>query len=165
MQSPLSSDAATLKAAVRRAIDAQQEVIEQIARDVFAAPEVGFREVKTAQLVAEWLTRLGLSCETRLGVTGVKAVLQGGAPGPTVAILRELDSLLVWEHAQHDPITGAAHACGHNAQVAAMIGVCMGLVESGAMSQLAGNVAFMAVPAEEFIEIEDRLRMRSEGQL
>src|ERR1051326_7268280 len=155
MQSPMNI--AEMKNAVRRTIEARRDEIERIGRDVFDAPELGYKETRTAQLVADWFTRLGLQPETGLGVTGVKAVLRGGAPGPTVAVLGELDSLLSWEHPQHDPGTGAAHACGHNAQVAAMIGAAIGLVESGCAAQMAGNVALMAVPAEEFVEIEERL--------
>ena len=153
------------KSAVCRAIDARQETIERIGSDIFDAPEPGFKETRTAAYVEEWLGRLGLHCESGLGVTGVKAVLRGGAPGPTVAVLGELDSLISWEHPGRNPTTGAAHACGHNAQVAAMLGVAMGLLDSGCVQALAGNLALIAVPAEEFIEIEDRLRMRSEGRI
>src|SRR5438874_5450530 len=145
MQSPMN--VAEMKSAIRRAIDARRDEIERIGREVFDAPELGFKETRTAELVADWFARLGLQSETGLGVTGVKAVLRGGAPGPTVAMLGELDSLLSWEHPRHDPSTGAAHACGHNAQIAALIGAAMGLLESGSLTHLAGNVALMAVPA------------------
>lgn len=163
MQPPVNI--ADAKSDVCRAIDARQGEIEQIGRDIFAAPETGFKEVRTAQLVNDRLTRLGLRCQTSLALTGVKTVLSGGSPGPTVAVIGELDSLLSWEHPQHDPRTGAAHACGHNAQIAAMIGAAIGLVESGALASLSGNVALMAVPAEEFIEIEERLQLRTGGRL
>jgi amidohydrolase len=153
------------KDSVCRAIDARRARIEQVGRDIFAAPELGFKEQRTARLTADHLNQLGLRCETGLGVTGVKAVADGGTAGPTVAVIGELDSLLVWEHAVHDASTGAAHACGHNAQIAAMLGAAYGLIDSGVMQSLAGRVAFMAVPAEEFVEIEERLRFRSEGRL
>jgi amidohydrolase len=154
-----------LKESACRAIDARRDAIELVGRDIFAAPELGFKEQRTARVTVDHLSQLGLRCESGLGLTGVKAVIEGGAAGPTVAVIGELDSLLVWEHAVHDSNTGAAHACGHNAQVAAMLGAAYGLIDSGVMSSLAGRVAFMAVPAEEFVEIEERLQLKSEGRL
>jgi amidohydrolase len=117
-------------------------------------------------LVADHLTRLGLVAQTGLALTGVKAVLEGGGgPGPTVAILGELDALPVWDHPDHDPETGAVHACCHHAQVAAMLGAAAGLVHSGVLDSLSGRVALIAVPAEEYVEIEERPGMRAEGKL
>ena len=66
----------------------------------------------------------------------------------------ELDALIVPDHPGADLSTGAAHACGHNAQIAGLLGAAYGLVESSAGSDLAGDVIFFAVPAEEYVEIE-----------
>lgn len=157
---------AELKSAVLRAVDARKDEIVGVARQIYAAPELGFKETRTSRLVAEHLTAMGGRVATELALTGVKAVLEGGGgPGPTVAVLGELDSLLVWEHPDHDPSTGAIHACGHNAQIAAMLGVGRALVDSGALQHLAGRVVLFAVPAEEFIEIEARLKLRQAGKL
>ena len=155
-----------IKAAVRRAVDARRDEIVGLSDQIFAAPEMGFKETRTAGLVADRFRALGGRVDEGLALTGVKAVFDGGAgPGPTVAILGELDSLLSWEHPVHDPNTGAAHACGHNAQIAGMLGAGMGLIESGALAQLSGRLVLFAVPAEEFIEIEERLRLRDAGRI
>lgn len=155
-----------LHAAVLRAVDARRDEIVGLAEQVYRSPELGFKETRTSRLVADQFAKLGARVQEGLALTGVKAVLEGGGgPGPTVAILGELDSLLVWEHPDHDPQTGAIHACGHNAQVAAMFGVGMGLVDSGALKSMAGRVVLFAVPAEEFIEIEERLKLRADGKL
>lgn len=77
----------------------------------------------------------------------------------------ELDSIIVPDHPDADPETGAAHACGHNAQIANLLGVAYGLVESGIMSELDGNVALMAVPAEEYVEVEYRLALKEQGKI
>src|SRR5690606_35585134 len=61
--------------------------------------------------------------------------------------------------------TGAAHCCGHNGQIATMLGTAMGLVGSGVLPSLAGRVAFFAVPAEEYVEIEYRNQLRREGKI
>src|SRR5207247_3002826 len=77
----------------------------------------------------------------------------------------ELDALVVTGHPEADPQTGAAHACGHNAQIAAMLGAAMGLVDVRALDRLAGRVAFFAVPAEEYGDIEWRVGQARQGRL
>src|SRR3954468_20600334 len=135
------------------------------AQSVADEPELGFFETRTAQRFSRALADLGVAHETGLALTGIKAVLAGGAPGPTVAGLGELDALPVRGHPLADPTTGAAHACGHHAQLAMVLGVARGLLESGAPPHLAGRVALMAVPAEEYVELERRLALRAEGRL
>jgi amidohydrolase len=62
-------------------------------------------------------------------------------------------------------MTGAAHACGHNAQVTAVLGATMALVDTGAMRHLAGRIVPFAVPAEEYGDIAWRLEQVRAGQL
>jgi amidohydrolase len=156
----ISSD---LKARVSRAVDAHASELEALAQQVFAMPELGFKEHRTAKVVHDWFDRLGVPHEDGIAQTGSKAVIETGSAGPTVAILGELDSLLCWEHPDHDRHTGAVHACGHNGQLAMMIGA--GLALRDVVPDLAGRVVLMAVPAEEYVELEERLAMRSEGKL
>src|ERR1051326_2644723 len=153
-----------MKARVCRTIDAHADELEQFARQIFARPELGFKEHHTAGLVHEWFDRLGLSHRDAIALTGTRADISGvTTDGPTVAILGELDSLLSWEHPDRDPRTGAVHACGHNAQLAMMLGAGLGLREVAL--ELGGRVALMAVPAEEYVELEERLAFREQGQL
>lgn len=152
-----------MKARVQQAVDAAADDLEALARQIFAQPELGFKEHHTASLVHEWFDRLGLAHRDGIALTGTRADLQGGAAGPTVAILGELDSLLCWEHPERDTRTGAVHACGHNAQIAMMLGAGLALKEVA--PELAGRVALMAVPAEEYVELEERLKFREQGQL
>lgn len=154
-----------LKRAVCEAIDRQGNAIIELGERILHQPETGFNETRTAALVAETMTELGLSPATGLGLTGVKGRLRGGKPGPSLAVLGELDSLRTSEHPLADPHTGAAHSCGHNAQVAGMLGVAMGLTAAGAAEHLAGEIVFFAVPAEEFIDVEERLRRRERGEI
>ena len=108
----------------------------------------------------------GLTPRTGLALTGVRADVTGRAgDGPTLALFGELDGLVVVGHPVADPETGAAHACGHNAQVAGMLGAAMGLLEAGAFDHLAGRVAFVGVPAEEYGDVEWRVAQRDAGRL
>lgn len=154
-----------LKQAVNEAIDAQRREIIALGESILRDPETGFNEHRTARKTASELRQLGIEVETGLALTGVKGRLSCHQSGPSLAVLGELDSLVVSEHPLANPETGAAHACGHNAQIASMVGAARGLVASGATEHLAGEIIFMGVPAEEFIEIEDRKKRRVDCEL
>ena len=134
-----------------------------IGETIMDAPELGFKEHQTADLVKSCFRRLSLPYDDSLAITGVRAVLNGSAPGPTIALMGELDALLVPDHPRACARTGAAHACGHNAQIAGMLGAAAGLVDSGVARELAGRIVFLAVPAEEYVEIEYRLGLVRRG--
>jgi len=154
-----------LKRKVCENIDRQGAKIERIADTILRAPELGFKEFKTAGLVSDVMAEFDVPHRTELAITGVKGSLKGKMDGPTMALLGELDSLVVAGHPTADPETCAAHACGHNAQIAGMLGAMMGLVEGNASEELAGNVVFFAVPAEEYVEVEYRMGLVREGKL
>jgi amidohydrolase len=100
-----------------------------------------------------------------LALTGVKGVIEGAREGPTVGVIGELDSLIVIGHPNADPMTNAAHACGHHAQIGMLMGVATGLIKSKVLDHLSGRVALMAVPAEEYIEVEFREELRRQGKV
>ena len=155
-----------LKKLACETIEKRKKEIVGLAQRVLANPEAGFREVKTAQLVAEKFQELGVSHQSGLALTGLKGRIKGGAgDGPSVAVIGELDSLVVTEHPHADPDTGAAHACGHHCQIGMMLGATMGLLTPEVTAQLSGEIVPFAVPAEEFIEVEQRLEMRNQGKL
>ncbi len=155
-----------LKRRVWEAIDRRSKDIVELGERIRSHPELGFKEFKTSRLVEDTLGKLGLAPRGGLAITGVRADLpcRGGA-GPTFAVLGELDALVVADHPGADPATGAAHACGHNAQVAGMLGCAMGLLDAGASEHLSGRVAFFAVPAEEYGDVEWRVSQARQGKL
>jgi len=152
-----------LKERICQAIEAQREAIIALGEDVLRHPELGFKEHRTAGLVAGLFQSLGIATETGVAVTGVIGRLPGRAQGAIVAYMAEMDSVLVHGHPYASEETGAAHACGHHAQVANLAALAYGLVESDVMRHLDGDVLLMAVPAEEFVEIDYRLRLREQG--
>src|SRR5215468_3474043 len=155
-----------LKERVYTAIDRRAEQIVGIGEQIRKHPELGFKEVKTARVVEETFSALGLKPKMALALTGVRAEAAGrGGDGPTFALLGELDGLVVAGHPEGDPATGAAHACGHNAQIAGMLGAAMGLLDAKAFDQLAGRAVFFSVPAEEYGDIEWRVSQARAGKL
>ncbi len=154
-----------LKSKAQEAIDSRRDWIVNISKAILDRPEPGFQEVKTSRLVSDRLSELGIPHQNGIAITGVKGSLKGGNPGPTVAIIGELDSLRVPDHLKADLETGAAHACGHHAQIGMMLGAAAGLLAGGVMDSLNGNVVLMAVPAEEFIDVEYRWGLHQEDKL
>lgn len=158
-------DKAMLKQKVVAAIDARREEIIGIGEKIRVNPELGYKEHQTAAYVEEIYRKLGLEYRSGLAITGSKAELPGKEHRVRLAVMGELDAVVCPEHPQAHPETGAAHSCGHNAQIAGMLGVAMGLIDAGAMQYLGGDVVLMAVPAEEPVEIEWRQRLREKGKI
>ena len=155
----------TLKKRVVESIDGRAEEIIEIGRRIWQNPELGYKEFKTAEIVEEKYRELGWKCEGKLAITGSKAYLKEVNEAPSVGIIGELDAVRCPDHPACDPLTGAVHACGHNAQIAAMLGAGFGLHDSGVMNVLQGNVVMVTVPAEEYLEIDYRNSLKTKGEL
>ena len=151
-----------LKLRACEAIDGRREELIAFGEDIWAHPELGYKEFRTAQKVAQALKAMGVEDMERCGITGIKAWLKRGE-GPCVAVMGELDAVISPQHPFADPETGAAHACGHHAQVTALVGTALGLIP--VLEHLAGSICLIAVPAEEFVELGWRLRLRQEGKI
>jgi amidohydrolase len=154
-----------LKQKVFQAIEASREQIIELGESIYREPELGFKETKTAAKVEEIFHALGVSYEKGLALTGVKGRLKGKKSNRTVAILGELDAVICAGHPAADPLSGAAHCCGHNTQIAILMAVGKALLDTGAMEFLAGDVVLFAVPAEEYVEISYRNKLREEGKI
>ncbi|HTL04491.1 MAG TPA: amidohydrolase [Gemmatimonadales bacterium] len=127
-------------------------------RDIHQHPELSNREMRTAKLVADELTRLGLEVRTGVAHTGVVGLLRGGKPGPVVALRADMDALPVTEQVDlpfkslvrteyNGQQVGVMHACGHDNHVAILLGTAA--VLAGMRSEFAGAVKFIFQPAEE----------------
>ena len=154
-----------LKNKVYAAIDNRFADIEAFGENIFKEPELGFKENLTQAKVRQALEGLDLQCECGAALTGVKARMKGKDCRKTVALLGELDAIVCREHPQSNPLTGAAHCCGHNVQLANLLGVAMAMKDAQAMQYLDGDIVFFAVPAEEYVEIDYRNKLKEAGQL
>lgn len=155
-----------LKTRVCEAIAARKNDIKNIAQSIWNEPELGYKETKTAEKVEKTFETLGIPYKNKLALTGVKGRLKGGKGSKySIAVISELDAVICADHPDADATSGAAHCCGHNAQIANMMAVTMGLIDSGAMAHLAGDVVPFAVPAEEYVEITYRNKLIQEGKI
>jgi len=156
-------DVNEIKKRVIEEIDKNSDKIISIAKEIYDNPEMGYREFKTAEVVSRELEKLGIECKKELAITGVKGNLKGNKSLARVAVIGELDSVCCLSHPDADKTCGAVHACGHNGQIAAMLGAAMAL--SAVKEHLDGDVCFFATPAEEYVEIVFREKLMERGKI
>jgi amidohydrolase len=125
----------------------------EIRRDIHSVPELAFQEVRTAGIVVAELTRLGIAHRTGVGGTGVIGTIDGGRPGPTLAIRADMDALPIHEETGQEfasTVDGQMHACGHDIHTTTLLGVAELLKELA--PNLAGRIQLIFQPAEEVLE-------------
>ena len=115
--------------------------IEQIFRDLHKIPEIGFQEHKTAKYIKNELTNLGFKVEN-ITETGMKAVLDSGNPGPTLAIRADIDALSFIIDDKEEFI----HACAHDAHTSIVIAAGKDISEIGIKK---GKLILLFQPGEE----------------
>jgi len=142
-------------------VDENRQLILDAERYIWKHPETGFREWNTSAYMEGIFKSLGYELVKPDNIPGFYADLDTGHPGPRVLIMGELDALICKTHPE--AVNGNVHACGHNAQCAALIGVAAALKSNGALDGLSGSIRLMAVPAEELIEVEFRESLRRQG--
>ncbi len=138
-----------------------REKILEVERYIWAHPETGYKEWNTSAYLEQIFEAAGYRLTKPGDIPGFYTDVDTGRPGPKILILGELDALLAPTHPE--AVNGCAHACGHNAQCAALVGVALALREPGALDGLCGSIRLMAVPAEEMIELEYRQSLREKG--
>jgi len=125
----------------------------RLRRAIHRHPELGFREVKTAALIAVTLESLGIKVQIGVAKTGVIGYL--GEGGPVVAIRADMDALPIQELnevAYRSQLPGVMHACGHDAHVAMALGAAILLKET----EVEGEVRFLFQPSEEHLDEEGK---------
>ncbi len=154
-----------IKQRICETIEKNKDEFIALGHSVLREPETAFTEFKTAEKVHKAFSSLGLDCKCGQAITGITADLHGKSDCATVALMGELDSIILPEYPYADKTTGAAHACAHNVQLGALYGAAIGLIKSGVMESLDGTVRFMAVPAEEGIGLLRRVQLIKEGKI
>ncbi|WP_346238195.1 amidohydrolase [Niabella insulamsoli] len=126
-------------------------------RHIHQNPELSNREFKTQQYILAHLKRLGIKTST-MAKTGVVGILEGGKPGPVIALRADMDALPVLERNEL-PYKSVAkgeylgkevpvmHACGHDTHVAILMGAAA--VLASMKKDIPGTVKFIFQPAEE----------------
>ena len=151
----------SLEQKILNMIDEHAEELEALASKVYHNAERGFAEYETAKAAAEFLRKYGMDPCEGLALTGVKADINVSV-GPTIALIGELDGIGCPAHPDAAP-TGISHACGHEAQLVAILGAAMALSDPEVKAALGGKAVCFAVPAEENLSAEIRAELAKEG--
>ena len=120
-----------------------------IRRDIHAHPELCFKEVRTAEVVAQKLTEWGIPIHRGLGTTGVVGIVKNGTSNRAIGLRADMDALPMQEfntfsHAsQH---AGKMHACGHDGHTAMLLAAAQHLAKH---RHFDGTVYLIFQPAEE----------------
>lgn len=144
-----------IAASLREAVEVELATIlaEVIAfrQERHAHPELTWQEKETAAAIAARLRAIdGISVQDGVGKLGVVGLIEGGAPGPTIALRADMDALPVREAtgcryaSRHD---GVMHACGHDGHMANLLGSAMILARL--RQHLRGRIKLIFQPAEE----------------
>lgn len=152
-----------LKDFVCKQIDAHAAKVTACVESIAQEAELGYKEHKTAAKVAKFFDELNIPHRDGLAITGVKGEL--GTGDINIAVLGELDAVICTEHPLADNSTGAAHACGHNLQIGSMLAVAAAFSSREILQYLPGRITFFAVPAEEYVEITYRNKLRAQGKI
>ena len=147
-----------LKSDLDNQINPLMDKVIEWRHDIHQNPELSNREFRTAKKVEAHLRSLGIKVETKIAYTGVVGLIEGGLPGPTIALRADMDGLPVIEKTglpfaskkmteYLGQSVGVMHACGHDAHVAILMGVAEFLAKN--KDQLKGNVMLIFQPAEE----------------
>ena len=154
---PVANAGITAEEIDQAAAEVQPQVVEW-RRWFHQNPELSNREFNTSARIAEILRDMGLEPRTGIAHTGITAVIEGGKPGPLVAIRTDIDALPVVEQTglpfastarseYNGQDVGVMHACGHDAHMSMVLGAAKILNDMKA--ELAGSVMLIFQPAEE----------------
>ncbi|MEH3101030.1 M20 aminoacylase family protein [Sphingomonas adhaesiva] len=131
------------------AVDDLVPALVALRRDIHAHPELGYREHRTAALIAAQLRAIGVEVHEGIGGTGVVGVLHHGTSPRTIGLRADMDALPIEEqndHAWRSTMPGAFHGCGHDGHVAMLLGAAQHLART---REFDGTIHFIFQPAEE----------------
>lgn len=127
-----------MRETVLSAVDRNREKTIDMAKWLFAHPEIALEEVESCKVVAQYMKDAGF--EVEMHVAGVpnsfKATKKRGEGGARIAILAEYDAL-----------PGLGHACGHH--LIASMSAAAGVALAEALEEYPGEVTVFGTPAEE----------------
>jgi len=112
-----------------------QDHFTAVRRDLHAHPELGFEEHRTARIVCEQLSALGIEHHAGIGRTGIVAVIRGRAndSGKSIGLRADMDALPMQEEndfAHKSRYDGRMHGCGHDGHTTMLLAAARYLHET-----------------------------------
>ena len=132
---------------------ARADAFTALRRDIHQHPEIGFKEFRTSDVVAERLQRLGYEVTRGLGGTGVVGTLKRGNGKRKLGIRADMDALPINENtglAWASSTPGIMHACGHDGHTAILLAAAKAIAQNDSLdSSFNGTLNLIFQPAEE----------------
>ncbi|MGY3715646.1 M20 metallopeptidase family protein [Sutcliffiella cohnii] len=133
-------------------LDRYYDEMVEIRRHLHQHPELSFKEYKTANYIAAYYEKLGVTdVRTDVGGNGVVAKVHGAKPGKTVALRADFDALPIQDEKEvpyKSTVEGVMHACGHDGHTATLLVLAKAIHEL--RNELSGTVVFIHQHAEEY---------------
>jgi hippurate hydrolase len=93
-------------------------------RDLHRHPELGLKEFRTSELLAQQLQSWGYTVTRGLATTGLVAQLKRGSGGKRLGLRADMDALPIHEVNEFEHCSvhaGVMHACGHDGHTAMLM--------------------------------------------
>ncbi|RSL29522.1 amidohydrolase [Salibacterium salarium] len=123
----------------------------EIRRHLHQYPELSFEEEETPAYIARYHETLGHEVKKNIGNRGVTARLEGGKPGPVIALRADFDALPIHEETGlpfQSKREGVMHACGHDGHTATLLVLAKAL--NTIQADINGTIVFIHQHAEEY---------------
>ncbi len=153
-----------LKELICNSIDDHRKEILRIVREIQNHPELGYKEEYLSKKIGKIFEKMDLEVEDHIALTGCKATINEDLRGPNLAVIAAMDAGVDPSHPEANE-DGIVHNAGNNHQVGIMIAVAFGLIKSHAVQNLDGKVTFIAVPAQEGVDLDFRNKLIEEGKI
>ena len=146
-----------------RAVEQNKDLMLEAERWLWEHPQTGYTEWQAHGYLKEKFEELGYNVTCAGDIPGFYTDIDTGKAGPMVYIMGELDALDIANHPE--AVCGMSHACGHHAQVSALLGIAGALKEEKIFDGICGKIRLIAVPAEEMIQLDYRESLREKGAI
>jgi len=136
---------------INEQLDAHYDEMVKLRRHFHQHPELSFQEKKTAAFIASYYEALGIPIRTNVGGGGVLAHIEGGSPGPVIALRADFDALPIHDEKDvpyRSTVPGVMHACGHDGHTATLLVLAKILNEHA--DRLKGKIVLIHQHAEEY---------------
>lgn len=139
---------------VLQKLDTKADFYGDLARQIWANPELGYLETNSSQLLQKTLSDAGFKVTAGVADIPTAFVAEYGSGKPVIGIMAEFDALPgVSQKAVpfRDPVVvdGAGHACGHHLFGAASVASGIAVMDWMKENNIKGTIRVYGTPAEE----------------
>lgn len=133
--------------------------LDQLGDELFNHPELGYKEFKTREILIKFFKKYDVQVENEYALTGFSVSV--GTGYPHIGLIAELDAVITPNHRCATNLDHAAHSCGHSTQCVLMTAAFLSLKDTVNK----GKVTLFFSPAEEYLDIEYRKKLKEEGKI